>query len=179
MKWWSKTKPTLALSSGEAELMALVKATTEAIGIAQLGEGWGIPLCAEVLVDSSAALAVTARKGNGRLRHVRIGHLWVQERAQAEDVRYSKVPGADNPADVLTKHLVRAQRERLLPLLSQWAVSGHAGCRLHLSQFICNLESRTTQRPRDARERHTVVEGECEVVSLLLCTHSSTVAVLA
>ena len=62
-------------------------------------------LTATVFVDSSAALAVTARRGNGKLRHVRLGHLWVQELAASEEVWYRKIPGEQNPADLLTKHL--------------------------------------------------------------------------
>ena len=38
----------------------------------------------EVYVDSSAALAVVGRKGNGKLRHIRVGHLWVQQVAEDE-----------------------------------------------------------------------------------------------
>ena len=65
LRTYSVTQKFVTLSSGEAELMALVKATSEAIGLAQLGAGWGMSLTAAVFVDSSAALAVTARRGNG------------------------------------------------------------------------------------------------------------------
>ena len=104
LRSYSVTQRFATLSSGEAELMALVKAATEAVGLAQLAAGWEIPLQAEVLVDSSAALAVTSRKGNGKLRHVRIGHLWVQEVVESEDIRFRKVEGPANPADLMTKH---------------------------------------------------------------------------
>ena len=56
-------------------------------------------------MDSSAALAVTNRKGCGKLRHVRIGHLWVQELAGEEMVTFGKVRGTANPADLMTKFL--------------------------------------------------------------------------
>ena len=61
--------------------MAAVRATTEAIGLVQLAESWGVRATSSVLVDSSAALAIVARKGNGKLRHVKVGHLWIQEKA--------------------------------------------------------------------------------------------------
>ena len=105
LRTFSVTQKFVTLSSGEAELMALVKATSEAIGLAQLGAGWGMSLAATVFVNSSAALAVTARRGNGKLRHVRIGHLWAQELAASEEVWFRKIPGEQNPADLLTKHL--------------------------------------------------------------------------
>ena len=130
---YSVTQKHVTLSSAEAELMALVKAAAESIGLCQLAAGWGIPLLASIFVDSSAALAVTHRQGNGRLRHVRIGHLWVQELAQGEEVRFHKVHGEVNPADLLTKHLPPGRREKLIHLVSQRAQSGQASARIQLN----------------------------------------------
>ena len=112
--------------------MALVRASSEAIGIAQHSAGLGTQLSVAVFVDSSAALAVTARRGNGKLRHVRIGHLWVQEAAAEGLVDYRKVWGHTNPADLLTKPSSVAAQSRLLPQLGQCVVGGHAQERLRL-----------------------------------------------
>ena len=117
LRGYSVTQKFVTLSSGEAELMALVKATTEAIGLTQLAQSWGIRLDASISVDSSAALAVTNRRGCGKLRHVRIGHLWIQELAADETVHFAKVAGEANPADLATKHLAPSKREQLLPLV--------------------------------------------------------------
>ena len=38
LKWWSKTQPTIALSSGEAELAAIVRSTSEGLGILAIME---------------------------------------------------------------------------------------------------------------------------------------------
>ena len=113
--------------------MALVRASSEAVGIAQLSAGLGVQCSIAVFVDSSAALAVTARRGNGKLRHVRIGHLWVQEAAAEGLVDYRKVSGHTNPADLLTKPSSVAAQSRLLPQLGQSIVDGHAKERLRLS----------------------------------------------
>ena len=129
---WSTTQKCVALSSGEAELMALVKATCEAIGLAQLAKGWGLEFQVSVHVDSSAALAVTARKGNGKLRHVRIGHLWVQELAESDAVVFSKVRGTENPADLMTKYLPAGKAGPLSLALAQRPRVGHAKSRLAL-----------------------------------------------
>ena len=115
--------------------MALVKATSEAIGLTQLASGWGLELSCSVHVDSSAALAVTGRKGNGKLRHVRIGHLWVQELAEGEIVQFAKVGGESNPADLMTKYLPAAKMSNLLTALSQYHRAGHARCRLALDSM--------------------------------------------
>ena len=82
LKSWSSTQKTVALSSGEAELMAAVKCSCELIGALQLDKDWGLELEGEVYVDSSAAMGVVARRGAGKLRHVRVGQLWIQEKAE-------------------------------------------------------------------------------------------------
>ena len=135
LRTYSVTQKFVTLSSGEAELMALVKATSEAIGMTQLAQGWGLSMIGSVLVDSSAALAVTARKGNGKLRHVRIGHLWVQELAERDEVRFAKVRGTENPADLLTKHLTGKRIQALSKDLRQVATTGQAQRRLALDNL--------------------------------------------
>lgn len=102
---WSNTQKSITLSSGEAELVALVKTSTEMIGILQLIADWGLECAGRIFADSSAALGVVNRKGNGKLRHVRVGMLWVQEREVRGELNYEKVLGANNPADLMTKHL--------------------------------------------------------------------------
>ena len=87
IKSWSSTQKTIALSSGEAELTAAVKSSSETIGLTQLGGDWGLNLEGEIFVDSTAALGVVARKGAGKLRHVRVGMLWIQERAETGERR--------------------------------------------------------------------------------------------
>ena len=58
-----------------------------------------------IYADASAALGVVHRRGNGKLRHVRVGMLWVQQKEEDGELKYSKVLGDDNPADLLTKYL--------------------------------------------------------------------------
>lgn len=132
LRTWSSTQKFVTLSSAEAELMAAVKASTEGIGITQLAADWGLSATASVCVDSSAALAVVSRKGNGKLRHVRVGHLWIQEKASSGEVSYRKVRGETNPADLLTKSLPAHKVATFSQDLSQCSVSGHAKARLTL-----------------------------------------------
>ena len=69
---------------------------------------WGIKVKSEVLIDSSAALGVVSRKGNGKLRHIKIGMLWIQEKQETEELSYKKVSGVENPADLMTKNLTQS-----------------------------------------------------------------------
>ena len=108
---WSRTQKVVALSSGEAELIALVKAASEGLGVAAMGEEWGISLKTEVYVDSNAALGIVQRQGCGKLRHIRIGNLWVQDKRESGEVGFRKVSGEANPSDMCTKYLSRAKIE--------------------------------------------------------------------
>ena len=57
------------------------------------------------MTDSAAALGVTRRMGCGKLRHVRVGNLWVQEKQESGEIGYRKTEGSTNPADIGTKSL--------------------------------------------------------------------------
>ena len=103
LKSWSSTQKNVTLSSGEAELVACVKASCELIGVLQMCSEWGTDSEGDVYVDSTAALAITQRKGNGKMRHVRVGMLWIQEKAEEGELKYRKVDGSLNPADLMTK----------------------------------------------------------------------------
>ena len=63
VKHWSTTQSTTALSVGEAEYVALVKAATEALGIQALARDLGWELKIEIGVDSSTAKSIASRSG--------------------------------------------------------------------------------------------------------------------
>ena len=135
LRSWCTTQKFVTLSSAEAELMAAVRAATEGIGLTQLAQSWGLAMSARILVDSSAALAVVSRKGNGKLRHVRVGHLWVQELAAREEVAFAKVRGTENPADLCTKHLAAGVLGQLCKRINLEFRDGRANTSLGLNKF--------------------------------------------
>ena len=79
---------------------------------------------------------MTARKGNGKLRHVRIGHLWIQDLADSESVSFQKVRGVSNPADLMTKHLAGVKSAEVSAALFQQPRAGHASCRIALNGLL-------------------------------------------
>ena len=68
------------------------------IGLRQLSHEWGQPVIGRVYADSTAALAIAKRKGCGKLRHINIGELWIQEKVQQNElsdaIREAKVRGS-------------------------------------------------------------------------------------
>ena len=105
IKSYSKQQKTVALSSAEAELHAMVAASAETLGIISLLADMGVHVGGEVFSDSTAALGIAQRQGIGKLRHVRTQALWVQEARAEGRLKYKKVLGSRNPSDALTKYM--------------------------------------------------------------------------
>ena len=55
--------------------------------------------------DSSAAKSFVARRGLGRMRHIEVRGLWLQQEVLKGVVKVVKIPGEENPADLMTKFL--------------------------------------------------------------------------
>ena len=105
LKFWSSTQKIIALSSGEAEYYGIVKGSAEAIGSRSILEDMGIRVAIRVKEDSTAAKGVASRSGLGKVRHIEVNQLWVQEKVRSKEIEICKVDGKDNLADALTKHL--------------------------------------------------------------------------
>ena len=103
MKTWSSTQATVAQSSGEAEYYAMVRAAAEGIGMQSIMKEMGWDAEIKVWADSSAAKSIASRIGLGKIRHMEVKFLWLQEAVKAKRVEVRKVAGNLNPADVLTK----------------------------------------------------------------------------
>ena len=95
----------MALSSAEAELHGLVRASAETRGLTSMYKDFGTHMNGVVLGDASAAFAIVARRGLGKLRHLDTDYLWIQEQAAKGDLNFKKVAGVDNGADLFTKTL--------------------------------------------------------------------------
>ena len=102
---WSSTQGVVALSSGEAELYALTKGAAHTLGVLSLAMDFGMCLDARIYSDASAAIGMVNRTGAGKLRHVRVQYLWLQDKVRMGELHVAKVAGEDNPADLLTKHV--------------------------------------------------------------------------
>ena len=79
LKSYSKTQGTIAQSLAVSELIAVLKPACEAIGMVPLADDLGIKLRVRLHVDAATALCILERQGVGRVRHLDIGVLWLQE----------------------------------------------------------------------------------------------------
>jgi len=110
----------VALSSAEAEFYALVEAVLRAKGLITVALELGFTsLRTEVkaATDSSAAKSFLSRRGLGKMKHIEIRDLWLQEEVLKGQVEVMKVLGTENPANLMTKFLNVAEiRARLAGL---------------------------------------------------------------
>ena len=56
--------------------------------------------------DSSAGRSISLRKGTGKLRHLQVKYLWIQDALFEKRLVVEKVKGTENPADIGTKYLM-------------------------------------------------------------------------
>ena len=57
----------------------------------------------ELVTDSSAAKGVAMRRGLGKVRHIELCELWLQDQVARGKMAVHKVSGGDNFSDSLTK----------------------------------------------------------------------------
>ena len=106
---WSVTQAIQALSSGEAEFYALLKGSVEVLGLSAVAEELDLEFAApRVGSDASAARGMAARHGLGKVKHLELKHLWVQEAVRAKRIVVVKEHTTTNLADLMTKHLPEA-----------------------------------------------------------------------
>jgi hypothetical protein len=105
LRHWSATQPTIALSSAEAELAAIVRGASEALGMRSLMRDLHRETSVQIWADASAAIGIVRRSGVGRVRHLDTRMLWIQQKVREGDLQLSKIDGQINPADLFTKPL--------------------------------------------------------------------------
>jgi hypothetical protein len=128
IKHWSKTQSTISLSSGEAELHGIAQGCAQGLGLQSLlrDAGWFLPL--HVFTDATAAIGIARRKGLGKIRHLDVTDLWIQDRIRSGAIKLSKVLGTENMADVLTKYVERKLMDGALSKMGLQAQTGRPAC---------------------------------------------------
>ena len=104
MKHWSSTQTSTALFSGEANFAGVIRGSCQGLGYQALSEDLGIKASPGVWTDSNVAIGICSRQGLGKMWHLDIHILWIQQAARSKIIDFRKVLGEENPADLLTKH---------------------------------------------------------------------------
>ena len=110
VSWNSKKQSTMALSSTEAEYIALTQAAKESIWLQGLLQDLGARRHREemqnIMVDNQEAMAL-ARKAefHTQTKHIGIRYHFVQEHIEKKSITLTYCPTTDMTADIFTKAL--------------------------------------------------------------------------
>lgn len=96
IKSWSSTQSVGALSSGEAEYYGKVKGVSVALGSQQVLKDFNIECSFVLKTDASAAILIASRRGLGKVRHIEVCQLWLQDKVRRGNVKVVKVGTHDN-----------------------------------------------------------------------------------
>ena len=127
VRTYFKSQATIAKSSAESELHALVRASAEGLGIATLLSDFGMSNPkVSIGMDATAAIGIAQRSGLNKVRHVEVDVLWLQEQLARRILPIAKIPGPQNPSDLCTKNVGVALVEQYLKQLSLEFEDGRA-----------------------------------------------------
>ena len=119
ISWKSQLQPLVALSSTEAEYVAMTDAIKEAIWIRGILEEINL-LQGEVIVCSDSQSAIHLCKNpvyHERTKHVDVKYHFVKDQVATGAMKIQKVSTKDNPADMGTKCVTAAKLKHCLNLL--------------------------------------------------------------
>ena len=117
MIWLSKKQATVALSTAEAEYMAMSATLQEVKWLLQLLEEIGVDVVKPVpmLSDNQAAISLSSASAvpHARTKHIDLRHHFVRESVRAGEIAIRWVAGSEQLADVFTKGLSKQQYKKL------------------------------------------------------------------
>ena len=67
----------------------------------------GVAIGIRLKTDASAAKGIASRRGMGKVRHIEVNQLWLQDKVATGDIKVEKIDGVKNIADQLTKYVGR------------------------------------------------------------------------
>ena len=115
ISWRSKKQPIVALSSTEAEYVALCSASQEAIWLRNLVKNIGFPCKGPTTIheDNQGAIALSKNpKDHPRTKHIAVKYHFIREQLQNDTIDLKYCPTGEMLADIFTKGLPRITFEK-------------------------------------------------------------------
>jgi hypothetical protein len=106
--WASKRQPSVALSTAEAEYIAMGEATRNVMHCRELLTHLGMPQSSATMLycDSQAAIAISkAESVAPRRKHIDVKHHFIREQIHAGVIQPQWISTLEQPADIFTKAL--------------------------------------------------------------------------
>ena len=119
-----------------AEYYGLVKAAAQGLGTKAMLRDFGVnhPVSISVWSHSSAAVSIAQRRRFGKVRHIEVNQLWLQERVANRELTIVKVPGTTNAADHLMKPGCTAAVKQHMEITNQRIVEGRHDSMLRVAK---------------------------------------------
>ena len=143
VSWKSQSQATVALSSAEAEYMALAAATQEAVHLRQLMIDIDPVYAARlppvhIFEDNTGAIAISNNPvHHERTKHIDVRYHFIRERIAMNHISVHYISTDKMIADLLTKPIsVQISKTLLLPLLGCLHISEHVSKHVKLPDYI-------------------------------------------
>ena len=108
---WLRTQQTVSLSSAEAEFFALTTGVAEGMVTKHLLQELGHEVILMNHVDSQSAKAWASKRRLGRMKHVMLKYMYVQDVVENKLTNLAYISTKQNKADLMTKcHTSRAHK---------------------------------------------------------------------
>ena len=119
ISWKASLQSMVALSTTEAEFMALTEATKEALWLQGLIGEFGVKQDSVIILsDSQSAIHLTKNQGyHERTKHIDVRLHFIREVVGSKRVLIEKVHTDDNAADFVTKPVTATKFERCMNLV--------------------------------------------------------------
>ena len=119
VSWKSNLQSTIALSTTEAEYMAVTEGAKEAVWLRGLLEDLGIIQdYVDVYCDSQSAIHLAENQvTHARTKHIKVKFHKIRQMVEDGDIHLRKIGTADNPADMLTKPVPLSKFRHCLNLI--------------------------------------------------------------
>ena len=138
------------MSSAEAELHGIIKASSETLGTMSILKDWHMPYTADLMIDAPAAFGVIGGTGLGKLRPIDTSYLWLQQESIKKKLKMNKVLGTQNPADMNTKGLSGDEIAKYTKMISMGYKEGRAELAPEVHQVLnkqkCNRFNSSTSK---------------------------------
>lgn len=118
VSWSTKKQPTVALSTTEAEYMAVVSATQEAVWLKSLRDQFGLLKISKAILlncDNQGAIYISKHSVfSPRTKHIHIKLEFIRKTIEEKVVELVYVPTNEMLADVMTKGLAKEKQNLLI-----------------------------------------------------------------
>ena len=108
LKAYTHKQRIIAKSRAEAELYAAALEASEAKGVQSMMFDLGFEMKPVLVIDAKATEHILHRQGIGKLKHIDVAYLWVQDEIRSQRIQVRRIRSEENVADLGTKPLSRS-----------------------------------------------------------------------